>query len=160
MLLLSFTVSSSLQIPPSPYCWFLILLASPGDAGAEFPFSCLHCSTSLSSGLLPWHPVGSLPVSPCRWSARPGVPDWRMGSESYMAQGRVQESVKQIWVLQFKIPFAYMFTEKVIKIWLWLQGRDPSLVCSMSCIDCCLLVYSMIAWFYFFLIVNTTTIWG
>lgn len=94
MLLLTFTISSSLQILLHRCCWLLTLFASPGDA--ECLFSWLHCSASLSLGLLPGAPSGSLPPSPSRPSDRQGIPDQRVGSDSYRMHGRVQESLEQI----------------------------------------------------------------
>lgn len=99
-----------------------MLFGSPGDAGSTVPHlswppACTRLAPSLSAL--------------CRCSARPAVPDWRMGSDSSTARGRGPESAEQVRVLQFKIPLACMFTNKVTKIWFWLQGRDPSLLLCM-----------------------------
>lgn len=155
-MLLTFTIRSILQILLHPSCWLLTLLAPPGDA--ECLSSWLRCSASPSSGLLPGAPSGSLPISPCRCSARRGIPDWRVGPESYRMHGRAQESVEQIWALQFRTVCICVHRKGSSDAVVIIGQRSFPIV--LECVACSLLLVGWQHAFLFCLIIGITTIWG
>lgn len=111
---LIFAVSCSVQVLPlpvsDPVCF-------PWGCRCRVPSQQAACSTSLFAGSA-WH---SVRLCPCpTWQRLCQAWSSWLNDGSYTAQGGVQESVEQIWAVQVKIPCACMFTDKVIKIWLWL----------------------------------------
>lgn len=99
-----------------PSVSFLILFAFPGDTGTECPPSRLRVPR-LFPGLLPGTLAGSLPASPGRCCARSRVPDWRMEVPRPRVGCRNQLSRFECCSLT---PCACVFTDKVMKIQLWL----------------------------------------